>query len=135
MKKNILKARIKRNNLEKHAGNHFVDESSKIINTLKDEGKRVLLGIQKNEDVYTVLGEKYVFYSTLNGNKGKFTLSEFSEILHNNALKKGKVFARYNYVAINSDEKIWLKNKSTMKSLWNTILWLEKPSNRDYIYK
>ncbi|WP_298900677.1 hypothetical protein [uncultured Psychroserpens sp.] len=132
---NYLKKRIKINNLEKHAGSYFVDESSKIINILKDEGKKVLLGIQKNDNVYTILGEEYVFYSTLNGNKGKFTLSEFSDILHDNALEKGKIFARYKCVKINGNEKIWLKNKSTMKSLWNTILWLEKPSNRDYIYK
>ncbi|NQX86052.1 MAG: hypothetical protein HRT67_09125 [Flavobacteriaceae bacterium] len=121
--------------MKKNARNHFVDESSKIVNTLKDEGKKALLGIQKNVDIYTILGEKYVFYSTLNGNKGKLTLSEFSDVLHDNALKKGKIFAKYKYVKINSDEKIWLKNKSTMKSLWNTLLWLEKPSNRDYIYK
>lgn len=132
---NYLKKRIELNNLKKNARNHFVDESSKIVNTLKDEGKKALLGIQKNVDIYTILGEKYVFYSTLNGNKGKLTLSEFSDVLHDNALKKGKIFAKYKYVKINSDEKIWLKNKSTMKSLWNTLLWLEKPSNRDYIYK
>lgn len=134
MKTNILRARIKRNNLEKHAGNHFVDESSKIINILRNEGKKALLGIQKNDDVYTILGERYVFYSTLNGSKGQVTLSEFSDILHDNALKKGKILAIYKYVTINNT-KIWLKNKSTMKSLWNTILWLEKSSNRDYIYK
>ncbi|WP_108809115.1 hypothetical protein [Aquimarina spinulae] len=134
MKSNYLKERIKRNNLEKHAGNHFVDESSKIISSLRNEGKKVLLGIQKNDNLYTVLGEEHVFYSSLNGNKGKVALSEFSDILHDNALKKGKIFASYKYITIDND-RVWLKNKSTMKSLWNTILWLEKPSNRDYIYK
>jgi len=134
MKSNYLDRRIKLNNLEKHAGNHFVDESSKIINILRNEGKKALLGIQKNDEIYTVLGEKYVFYSTFNGSKGKVILSEFSDILHDNALKKGKILASYKYVTIDNN-KIWLKNKSTMKSLWNTILWLEKPSNRDYIYK
>ncbi len=134
MKSNYLKERIKLNRLEKHAGKHFVDESSKIINILIKENKKALLGIQKNDDIYTILGEKYVFYSTLSGNKGKVTLSEFSDTLHDNALKKGKILARYKYVTIDND-KIWLKNKSTMKSLWNTILWLEKASNRDYIYK
>ncbi|WP_299902696.1 hypothetical protein [uncultured Aquimarina sp.] len=134
MKTNILKARIKRNNLEKHAGSNFVDESSKIIDNLRNEGKKVLLGIQKNDNLYTILGEEHVFYSSLKGNKGKISLSEFSEILHNNAMRKEKVFASYKYITIDND-RIWLKNKSTMKSLWNTILWLEKPSNRDYIYK
>ena len=134
MKSNYLKERIKINNLEKNAGKYFVDESSEIIKILNEEGKKTLLGIKKNH-IYTILGEEYVFYSALCGNKGEINLSEFSDILHDNALNKGKLFSSYKYVTIDNNVKIWLKNYSTMKSLWNTLLWLEKPSNKDYIYK
>lgn len=134
MKSNYLKKKIKLNNLDKYAGKHFIDESSKLINTMRSEGKKALLGIQKSDNIYTVLSEKYVYYSALNGSKGKIDLSKFSDILHDNALNKGKFFFSYKYIIYN-DDKIWLKNSSTMKSLWNTILWLEKPSNQEFIYK
>lgn len=124
MKLNVLNAKIERNQFKKFAGVHFVDESSKVINTLKKEGKNPLVGIQKSDDTYTILGEKNIFYSSYNGNKGSMALSAFCDALSDNALKKGKMFSNYTFIRINN-EKVWLKNKSTMESFWNTLLWLE----------
>ncbi|WP_430409549.1 hypothetical protein [Kordia sp.] len=126
MKINILKARIKRNNLEKNAGHYFVDETSAIINLLKKEGKEVLLGIHRKDGVYTILEKKFVYYSTASGHKDQIQLNKFSDILQSNALKKGKFFSSYKYVKLDNNERVWLKNQATMESLWNTILWLEK---------
>jgi len=130
MKINILKARIKRNNFVNHAGQSFVDENSKIIIDLKNEGENALVGIQKSDKTYTVLGDKLVYYSSISGTKGRLPLNVFSNILHENAVRKGKFLARYNYVKIDN-EKIWTKNKATMTALLNTIMWLEKEENNN----
>lgn len=125
MKMNVLKAKIKRNNLVKFARNNFIDESSEIINELNKKGEKALIGIQRRNGLYTILGEEFVYYMSKNGTRGKICLKDFSEILHMNGLKKGRgIFTRYKYVKINDNEQVWLKNRSTMESLWNTILWL-----------
>lgn len=124
MKINILKARIKRNNLETHAKDCFINENSEIIKALKSEGKKALIGIKKDNNIYTVLGEEFVYYSALSKIKGQIPLSVFSNLLHEKAINKGKIFARYRYLKIQNGEKIWLNNKSTMLSLWNTVLYL-----------
>ncbi len=126
VKTNILKARIKRNNLEKNAGKFFVDENSEIVKLLKKENKEALLGIYREDGIYTILGKKFVYFSTLSGDKDQIELKDFSNILQNNAMKKGKLFASYKYLKLDGQKKIWLYNKATMNSLWNTILLLEK---------
>lgn len=126
MKINHLKNRIKQNKLKEYAGKHFVDENSEIISSFKKDGKKALLGIKRRDGVYTIIGEDYVYYNSNTGKEEKIPLSAFSNFLHENGLKKGKLFARYKYVKITNCNKIWLKNKSTMSALWNTVLWLEQ---------
>ena len=121
-----LKNRIEQNKLEEYGGKHFVDESSEIINDLKKDGKKALIGIKRKDGVFTIIGEDYIHYNSTAGVEGEISLNIFSNIIHENGLKKGKLFARYKYVKIANGEKIWLKNKSTMNALWNTVLWLEK---------
>lgn len=130
MKKSILKAKIKRNNLEEYSGSYFIDETSKIIKTLNSNEKKALVGIERKDGVYTILGEKFVYYSTVSGGKGQVPLKSFSDILHDNAMKKGKLFAKYKFIKINDKEKVWLNNKLTMNALWNIVLWLEKLDNK-----
>lgn len=124
MKINILKARIKRNNLKRYAKKYFIDETSETIRLLNSEEKKALVGIKKDDSLYTVLGEEFVYYSSLSGKKGKIKLNVFSNNLHEETLRKGKIFARYKYIKIENGEKVWLNNKLTMQALWNTILYL-----------
>jgi len=124
MKLNILKARIKRNNLEGYARDYFIDENSEVIKALKNEKKKALIGIKKNDKIYTILGEEFVYYSTISGKKGQISLNIFSNLLHEEAMSKGKLLSRYKYLKIDNGEKIWLNNKSTMQALSNTILYL-----------
>ncbi len=124
MKTSILKARIKRNNLEGYAKNCFIDEKSQLIKSLINEDKKALIGIKKNDQTYTILGKEFVYYSTISGKKGQISLNVFSNLLHKEVMNKGKLLARYKYLKIDNNEKIWLKNKSTMQALWNTILYL-----------
>lgn len=123
MKLNILKARIKRNNLKGYAKNYFIDENSDAIKLLNHDGKKALVGI-KNNKVYTILGEEYVYFSTISGKKRQISLNDFYNALQEEALSKGKLFTRYKYLKIDNDEKIWLNNKKTMIALWNTVLYL-----------
>lgn len=123
MKLNILKARIKHNGLEKYAGRNFRDETSQIVTTLNEEGKKALLGIQRRDGVYTILGEQLIYFSTVSGNTGEIPLDVFSDTLHIHAMRKGKM-ARYKFLKINEEEAIWLHRKWTMTAIWNTALWL-----------
>ncbi|MFH6993860.1 hypothetical protein [Flavobacterium sp. FlaQc-48] len=124
MKTSILKSKIKRNNLEEYAGAYFRDDTSQIINSLNAEGKCALFGIQKEDGIYTIIGRKDVYYSTVLGTIGEIPLNDFSDILHHNALKKGKE-GIFEFIAIKDKESpVWLYNKSTMNALWNIILWM-----------
>ncbi len=114
MKIEYLKKRIKQNGLRELAGNYFVDENSVVIQDLRNKGHNALLGIQK-KNLYTILGENSVYYSTLNGVKGEMSLDQFSDTLQDYGLRKGKVFTTFKYLKINDKDSIWLKNKKTKK--------------------
>lgn len=126
MKINILKSKIKRNNLEIYAGTYFRDDTSQIVNFLNEKGKLALFGIEREDGVYTIIGEEFVYYSTIFGINEEIPLNNFSEILHINALKKGKE-GKFEFIQINDNKNlVWLYNKSTMNALWNIILWIKE---------
>ncbi|MBE8725829.1 hypothetical protein [Flavobacterium hungaricum] len=124
MKINILKSKIKRSNLKEYSGDYFRDDSSQIVVFLNKEGKSALFGIQKEEGIYTIVGKKSVYYSTIFSNPKEIPLSSFSEILHQNALKRGKG-VEFEFLQLNDNEdSVWLHNQETMNALWNIILWI-----------
>lgn len=129
MKLSILKAKVKRNKLIKHAGKFYVDETSDIIKQLNLQGERALLGI-KNKGVYTIIGEQFVYYFTSSGKSGKILLKDFSEELFENGCRIGAGYLRFKFlykkIVLSNNDKVWLHNSNTMFSLWNTILWLQK---------
>lgn len=133
MNRNVLKARLERNGLKKYADKHFTDETSPVVNKLKQEGKDAVIGIQRKDGAYTVLGEKFIYYSTPLGEKGQLPLSVFSNELHENGMSKGKLFARYKYLKLKNGHRVWLKNKLTMCALWNTLLWFEGLSDKKLV--
>ena len=127
----ILKSKIKRNHLEEYAGAYFRDDTSQIINSLNAVGKCALFGIQREDGIYTIIGQKHVYYSTVLGTAGEIPLNDFSDFLHLNALKKGKR-ATFEFVPVNDTKNlVWLHNKSTMNALWNVILWLNNNNNNN----
>ncbi len=127
MKLNTLKAKIKRNGLENHAASHFRDEISKIIRSLNEQGEKALVGIEREDGVYTIVGEKYIYYSTVLGDKDKISLGDFSDKLQINGLRKGKG-AKYEFLEVDNKKVVWLKNEMTMNALWNLVLWLDELS-------
>ncbi len=126
MKIEYLKKWIKQNRLIEFAGRHFIDDNSDVVQNLRNQGEKALLGIKQNNNIYTILGENAVFYSTATGGRGKISLDDFSNVLQDYGLKKGKIFSSFKYLKINKEESIWLKNKRTMSALWNTVIWLER---------
>ncbi|UUC46758.1 hypothetical protein [Flavobacterium cerinum] len=125
MKRNILKAKINRNGLKKYAGTYFRDHESQVCRLLSEEGKAALFGIEREDGVYTLIGEESVYFSAVSGQKGEIPLAVFSAALQLNALSKGKS-GDFEFVAMNDQkELVWLYNKATMEALWNIILWLE----------
>jgi hypothetical protein len=125
MKVNILNARIKRSDLAEHAGRYFRDGTSEIVRALNEQGKEALVGIQREDGVYTILGKKYVYYSTASGSEGEIALAEFGDVLHENAMNSGKN-ANFEFVKVGEGDAVWLHEKWTMSALMNIILWLEK---------
>lgn len=130
MKTSVLKAKIKRNKLVDYAGPYFRDDTSQIVSALNAEGKSALCGIQREDGVYTIIGEQFVYYLTSSGKRGEISLKEFSDELHEKGCRIGKGYLQFKFmyknIVMSNKDKVWLHNSNTMFSLWNTILWLEK---------
>lgn len=130
MNLNVLKAKIQRNNLIKYAGKYFVDETSDIIKRMNREGKKALIGIYKNRGVYTIIGEKYLYYSTSSGKRGEIRIDDFTEALHENGCRIGSGYFKFKFmyrnIVLSNNDKVWLHNSNTMFSLWNTMLWIQE---------
>jgi hypothetical protein len=127
MKKVNLKARIRRNMLDKLAGNYYLDEDSGLITHLNSLKKGALVGIQRADGVYTVIGEESIYYLTPSGVEGELAIEDFLSILQKNALSLGKT-APYEFVALNEQALIWVLNAQVLNALWNTLLLLHGAS-------
>lgn len=120
-----IKARIRRNKLDKLAGNCYRDENSAIVKYLIEDSKKAILGIQREDGIYTILGENSIYYMASSGAEGEVSHSYFLEILSQNALSQGKA-GDFAFVMVNSNDSVWLKDAGTMNAIWNTILLLSK---------
>jgi hypothetical protein len=124
MEKSSIQARIKRNKFDELAGEFYRDDSSDIIKEMINEGKKVFCGIQNNNGVYTIIGERSVYYTTITGSKGEIPHSAFIKILRENALSLGKK-GKFEFVDINEHDSIWVYNPETMNAMWNLLLLFE----------
>lgn len=123
MKINIIKARVKRNQLEELAGLFYCDNESLFIKELRNNGLNAILGIKKDDSTYTVIGEDYVYYLTKSRKHSKITHLDFNQLLSKNAMKLGKA-GDFEYVPINNQDTIWVANAQIMNALWNTSMLL-----------
>lgn len=120
--KNInIKARIKRNMLDQLSGKHYRDESSDIVRDLNSNKKDALVGIQREDGIYTIIGVEKIYYRTPTGVDGEIFISDFLKILNEITLRFGKT-VEYEYMKINEFESIWVMNSQTLNALWNTML-------------
>jgi hypothetical protein len=123
MKKINLEARIRRNKFDELAGAYYRDESSEIVKHLKNLSKNALLGIQRDDETYTIIGEEYIYYSTTLGGMSEIIHKNFLDILQENALSQGKA-VQFEFVCVNETDCIWLMNVQTMNAIWNVVMLL-----------
>ncbi len=123
MKQINIEARVKRNNFTKLAGESYCDKNSPIVQDLNKFNKKALLGIQRRDGVYTIIGEEFVYYLTSLGVKGEILHKDFLDILKRNAFSAGKS-GNFEHLDINESDSIWILNGPTMNAMWNTILLL-----------
>lgn len=125
MEKLNIKARIKRNNLDKLTDKYYQDEDSDFIKYLNSINKKALVGILRDDGLYTVIGCECIYYSTITGVNAEIPHSLFLEILKDNALNQGKN-GQFEFIHINEQDSIWLMNAQTMNAIWNTVLFVSK---------
>jgi hypothetical protein len=123
MKKGALHARIRRNGLAKLAGNYYLDEEAGLVRQLNSLQKGALVGIQRADGVYTVLGQESIYYLTPSGVAGEIASEDFLVILQKNALSLGKT-APHEFIQLDGGALIWVMNGKVMNALWNTLLLL-----------
>ncbi|GAA4034868.1 hypothetical protein GCM10022409_19180 [Hymenobacter glaciei] len=109
--------------LDKLSGTYYVAEHSAIIKQLNAVHKHALVGIQRADGIYTIIGSENIYYSTSFGVEGEISIKDFLNILRENALRLGKT-AKYEFIAINDRDVVWVMNPQVMSALWNTLLLL-----------
>jgi hypothetical protein len=114
--------------LDKLSGNYYVAERSPIITQLNAVNKPALVGIQREDAIYTIIGPENVYYLTPSGTEGEIVIGDLLNILRENAWRLGKT-AKYEFVALNDTDVIWVMNPHVMSALWNTLLLLAGPLN------
>jgi hypothetical protein len=124
MRKINIKAKIRRNKFDEFAGKYYRDENSEIVKYLAGLGKKALLGIQKEDGIYTIVGESSIYYLTSTGVEGEISQKDFLKLLHQNAWALGKK-GDFEFLKVNEQDQVWLKDASTMSAMWNTILLLD----------
>jgi len=92
---------------------------------------KALLGIQKEDGTYTIVGESSIYYLTPTGTESEISQKDFLKLLHQNAWALGKK-GDFEFLKVNEQDLVWLKDASTMNAMWNTILLLH--DNQDEAY-
>ncbi len=90
MKFTIIEARARRSKFDELAGSCYRDNNSQIVEDLNKQNKKVYFGIQDEGGMYTVIGEKSVYFSVVSGQEGEIPNSDFLGVLQKNAMKVGK---------------------------------------------
>ncbi len=128
MKKINVLARINANNFVELAGHNYIGPNSQFIVLLNSENREGILGIKREDGVYTIIGAEYVYYHTSNGVKGQISHSEILKILKKNAWELRK-HNKFEYLKLNDLLHIWIKDGPTMTAIWNTILLFAEELN------
>ena len=121
MEKGIIDARIRRSNLNELAGKYYRDLNSSIVKKLNEENKKAIVGIQAEDNKYTIVGEEFLYYKMNSGFEDKISNSEFLKILTDNAMMLGKK-GNFEFVNIDENRAVWISNSSIMNAIWNIML-------------
>lgn len=123
MKYSIVKARARRNKFDELAGSYYRDNGSQIVKSLKERNKHAYFGIQDEGGMYTIIGEKCVYFSDDSGREGEILNADFLKILQENAMKVGKG-GEFEFVSIGEEKAVWVLNGKIMCAMWNILMLL-----------
>lgn len=115
-----IRARVRRNMLDQIAGENFRDEHSEIVTHLNRTNKKALVGIQRKDGIYTIVGKENIYYSTVAGVEGSIPNKAFLDMLRENVHKLGKT-AQFEFIKVNDTDFVWLFNGQTMSALWDIL--------------
>lgn len=118
-----IKARINRNKLIENAGQSYRGENSDVVRYVRGMNGDGLLGIQRSDGIYAIVGTHYIYHLKTNGEEKKISHEDFLEILRRNALSSGKT-SEFEFLNLSGRDAIWLMNVHTMNGIWNTVLLL-----------
>lgn len=122
MRINILKGRIARSRLEEYAGGDYEGLQGELVQQLQKQGKKVLVGIQNEEGMYTLLGEDGLYYCDSNGEEGKLDYSTLLEAFRRfrfNGFVRGHEWMPIQTTDTLPETTIWLKDGYVLNALWN----------------
>jgi hypothetical protein len=121
----ILKARIRRNKLDTLSGDYYRDEHSVVVQYLNGLGKNALVGIQREDGVYTIIGLEKVYYLNQSKVECEISIKDFLIIFNRTTLVLGKT-TEYEFIKINEKDFLWVMNIYTMNAICNTVLFFDK---------
>ncbi|MEJ2044512.1 MAG: hypothetical protein P8X74_05280 [Reinekea sp.] len=123
MKFSVIEARAKRSQFDELAGDCYRDNSSQIIKDLNRQNKKSYFGIQNSKGMYTVIGEKSVYFSVEPGLESEILNSELLRVFQRNAMQVGKG-GEFEFVNIAENESVWVLNGKVMCAMWNILMLL-----------
>jgi len=107
--------------LDTLSAENYRDEHSEIIQYLNNLGADILVGIERKDGIYTLIGTETIYYMTPSMVQEKLPIKDFLRILQATAM----TMATYEFIKINKNASIWVMNTQVMNALWNTMLLLE----------
>lgn len=120
IKRWVFDKRIKQNMFREFAGDDFQDENSPFIYDLRKKGKLPIIGIKRNDGLYTIIGEEYVYFSSKLSIDNQILHLDFLKSLKTNAQQYGKSH-KYEFIKTINGYEVWVKNNQMMNAIWNTI--------------
>jgi len=124
MNLSIIEARARRNGLIKLAGSDYRDSNSTLLKNMIRNNKKVYLGIESSDGIYTVLGAEKVYFSTQAREEREIPNHQILEIFQKYGLDAGKSEI-FDFLPTNREEQIWVKDGPTLCALWNLVLMLK----------
>lgn len=77
--------------LDTLSGENYRDENSDIIQCLNNFGADILVGIEREDGVYTLIGTDTIYYMTSLMVHEKISIKDFLYILQETAMTNGKM--------------------------------------------
>lgn len=125
-----INARIKRFGVDVIFGEYYQDENSEIVKYLASQNKKVLVGIQRPDGIYTIIGEYSIYYSTTTNEEYEISHEEFLEIGESyvDFMKKGN---KIDFLDIKDSNRVWVCHSGVMLGIAGILVLFRNRVNKD----